>query len=102
MIVATLNRVSFVEWDRLVRGPAANDPEAWYVTVYGWIGRDDGRSDFVLIEFSSWAPEPYFLTSSAARSHDIAAAIYGTQEGHAGDCERVEVVFPDVVRKAEL
>lgn len=90
---AFLNALPFVRWDRCV-----GDDEQ---VVYGWIAREDGRADFVLMEFGP-GDDVGFTTSSALYSRDIMAALYGTAEGHR-DCERVEDVFgAAVTRRIEL
>jgi hypothetical protein len=90
------NRLPFVAWDRVVVWPDGS-----YAEVYGWIARDDGRSDFVVL--SAW-PETrllHCLSSSAERSHEIGNLIAGRPadaepEGHV-DCQRVEDVLGELV-----
>lgn len=97
-----MNRLPFVTWDR-----CAGD-EADFV-AYGWIPRDDARSDFVTLNFSPLEPGQYpaFTTSSKRYSAAIHAALYGELEGVDDDahfpCKRVEDVFGEIVlRKVEL
>lgn len=98
-----MNRLPFVIWDRCVllqdygRGAA-----------YGWIARDDGRSDFVLLDFA-WGetrdltgePSTWFsvgtTTSSAAFSEEITARILGPDAPH-NACQRVDAVFGALVK----
>lgn len=87
-----------VTWDRCVVDPGG------LTIVYGWIERDDGRADFVVLQ--AWHDEDNkrvetFFTSSALYTRDLARNYRGTDEGHI-DCERVEDVFGDLVaRKTE-
>lgn len=74
---AFLNALPFVRWDRCV-----GDDEQ---VVYGWIAREDGHADFVLIEFGP-GEDVGFTTSSALYSREIMERIYSTSDGHM-DCE---------------
>lgn len=91
------NRLPLVRWDRT----AGDDGSR---VVYGWVDRDDGRSDFVVLTFDLVDPVDgfdYFVgftTSSAEHSAEFHRAIYGHQ--YADDhhpCERVEDVFGPLV-----
>lgn len=107
-IAERLNRLDEigVTWDRCV----LHDDSG---VAYGWIARDDGRSDFVNVEFSygtatdlSGLPTRWlavgYTTSSALHSAHISKLLRGTNDDHK-DCERVEHVFGDLVnRKVEL
>lgn len=93
----TLNALPFVRWDRCVEAPMAG--ANYYLVVYGWIDRVDGRSDFVTVEFASWEPLPIPTTSSAKYSKTIAALCGHDVRTHL-DCERVEDVFGDLVTHA--
>lgn len=101
-----MNRLDEVEWDRCSFGESEG-------TAFGWIAREDGRADFVVLDFS-WGETtgfdgetvPWFAvgtnTSSAVWSALIAERILGPENSHR-DCERVEDVLGDlVVRKVEL
>lgn len=101
-IAGWLNRLPFVRWDRLTDWRTPSRDHAG-VTVFGWIARDDGRSDFVLMEFFSWNHDPPgFSTSSAERSAEIAELLYGPGGDHF-PCQRVEHVFGFLVEhKVEL
>lgn len=83
-----LNALPFVRWDRCTRAGG-------WVWAYGWIDREDGRADFVMLEFAPDAA-PWHLTSSAAYSREIDRILRGTDEGHV-DCERIADVFGDRV-----
>jgi hypothetical protein len=81
-----MNKLPFVRWDRCVMRPGGG-------VAYGWIDRDDGRCDFVVI----YLGERFgFCTSSAKHSREISLLLLGTDEGHR-DCERVAGVFGDQV-----
>lgn len=100
-IEGQLNLLPFVRWDRFVVTPVA-DLTSEFFNVYGWIDREDGRADFVALEFAPGSPSPSFLTSSVARSEEIAACLYGPDSQHF-DCARVEHHFKgatNVVRAA--
>lgn len=89
---AVMNYLWFVRWDRAIPGDG-------FVDVYGWIDRDDGRSDFVLLTFWDEHPPgtpPSWSTSSARYSAEIATIINGRTDTHNG-CRRVGDVFGDRV-----
>lgn len=88
-----LNRLPMVRWDRCVRLPDGA------VTVYGWIARDDGRSDFVLVAFL-WPDDPlnyYAWTSSVEHDDAISAALFGDEDCVHTPCERVGDVFGGLI-----
>jgi len=63
-ITEVANRMDFVVWDRTVVFE-----ELSHAMLYGWIARDDGRFDFVVLWF--WfdgEPQWTFVTSSARYS----------------------------------
>lgn len=102
-IAEVLNRAPFVRWDRFTVSP---DDE---VNVYGWIDREDGRSDFVLVEFDVTEPAAVsygWTTSSAERSDELADLLYG--EGLIEDgyrhlvCRRVETELLGVKNPVRL
>lgn len=74
-----------VVWDRFV----GDDEDA---AAYGWIERDDDRSDFLLLRFLDGGTRVGFTTSSARYSEEFMERLTGTSEGHI-DCERVEEWF---------
>lgn len=88
-MAAYLNRLPFVRWDRLVDAQVDGQH---MVDVYGWISRNDGRFDFVQINFVQWSETPGFSTSSSERSDEIATLLYGDNPTHF-PCQRVEDVF---------
>ena len=89
---ALMNYLWFVRWDRAIPGDG-------FIDVYGWIERDDGRSDFVLLTFWDEHPPgtpPSWSTSSARYSAEIAKIINGSTDTH-NVCRRVGDVFGDRV-----
>jgi hypothetical protein len=85
---AVLNKLPEVRWDRCVRRMER-------VTAFGWIDREDGRSDFVVVYIDHHGAAG-FATSSAKYSREFSERLFGTSEGHR-DCERIEDVFGDLV-----
>lgn len=94
-IADTLNALPFVTWDRCVDTGEDTDRNR-SISVFGWIDRNDGRKDFILVEFASWTNKPGFATSSAFRSREIAEILYGLGGEHF-ECERVEKTFAGLV-----
>lgn len=88
-----LNRFPEIRWDRLVE-----DTTEQLVEVYGWIDRDDGRSDFVVFRITHDLCVG-FTTSSAHHSSSIADRLYGHHDTHE-DCQRVEEYFDGQVTNA--
>jgi hypothetical protein len=92
-----------VTWDRCVLHDASG-------IAYGWISRDDGRSDFVTLEFQ-WGDTTgldgktvqWFstgnTTSSAKHSARISELLVGAGSKHK-DCERVRDVFGALVNRS--
>lgn len=72
-IAERLNLAPYVRWDRFV----------FYgerLLVYGWIDREDGRSDFALGDFTlspSGTISASSLTSSVERSREFTNAMWG-------------------------
>lgn len=89
-----LNRMPFVEWDRMTFSRDRQTGEM-LVAVYGWIARDDSRSDFVVVLIEHGIG---FTTSSAERSEEI-AQLLGLASVHVS-CERVEDELPAVEHAA--
>lgn len=88
-----METVPFVNWDRFVPNEAENK-----LDLYGWIPRDDGKADFVLLEYKNthdnrWTTN--FSTSSAKYSAEI-HKLLKMRDGSHVDCVRVEDHFPDV------
>jgi len=95
-LAQSLNRMPFVRWDRFAEDGSAEGPGD--VSIYGWIDRDDGRSDFVLLECElrddGWAIG--YTTSSALYSEKIGELLYDVEQAHY-PCQRVDVEFGDLV-----
>jgi hypothetical protein len=100
------NRLPFVTWDRFTSHTEDNpDGDAKYVavTMYGWIGRDDGRADFVILAwfYIDQQQFPWSVTSSADRSEEISRLLYHDQgwwkPGEHVPCQRVEGTFDEMV-----
>ncbi len=98
-VAAAMNLLPFVRWDRFIDWEY--DEGSNGVLVYGWIDRDDGRADFVTLQFESawgWKPDQCAATtSSAARSREIQQLLGHDAADHA-DCKRVDEHFGDLVR----
>lgn len=90
-----LNRVPFVRWDRFTESPGE-------VIVYGWIDREDGHSDFVLVTFGQLDKVAEgligfgFTTSSHEHSTRLHRLLYATDESDHIACQRVEHELPNV------
>lgn len=87
----SMNLLTFVRWDRFIESNGKG-------VVYGWIDREDGRCDFVLLDFEQ---RPIgvavgYSTSSASRSREIGQLLYGDNDEHM-DCQRVDMEFGDLV-----
>lgn len=93
-IAAILNRCTIVRWDRLTDGE--QDGGHRNVTVYGWVDRTDGRSDFVVLEFGSWTDQPGFLTSSAEHERELYRQVFEEDGEPSQPCKRVEDELPTV------
>lgn len=100
-----LNRLPFVRWDRFLRVPLGDEGQyeegVQYemLTVYGWIDRDDGRSDFVVLQIPSYAERPGFTTSSAKHSAAINTLLYKNVDPNAPHyrCEPIDGLVGDLV-----
>lgn len=79
-IEETLKKINFANWDRFFTYPNG-------LSVFGWIDRDDGKKDFVLLEFMGELMS--FATSSKKYTEKI-AEILNLQHS---DCQRVEDCF---------
>lgn len=84
-MVDVMARFPEVVWDRFA-GTDAN------LVVYGWIERDDDRSDLIAILFYEEATSLGWFTTSALHSADFAARLGYAPEEHS-ECERVEEHF---------
>lgn len=101
VVAELMNRLPFVTWDRCVEYTGAENVYDDDLSVFGWIARDDGRSDFVELVWPTLAKPDQcgFSTSNAERSHEIADLLFGGHEGHL-DCQRVRDVFGNLVAQA--
>lgn len=97
-IADVLNRFQFVAWDRMVDSRHGENDQDRTIVVYGWIGRPDGHHDFLDITFVSWTDEVGFTTSSAARSAEITAILFGPEAPHV-ECQRVEDQLAGLVHR---
>lgn len=86
LIEKILNEFPEVTWDRW----AENAPLS-RMTVFGWIPRDDGKQDFVVLRII-FGELDSVLTSSAKFSAAFAARIGAKHT----DCNRVEHTFKNV------
>lgn len=89
-----LNRLPFVEWDRMSLGRGKRNEMMAF--LYGWIARPDGRSDFVVVFVDHDGLG--FTTSSAARSDEIAGLL--DLGGDHLPCKRIEDELPGVEHAA--
>jgi hypothetical protein len=90
-ISATLAAFPEVKWDRMVSWAEGTE-------VYGWVAREDGRSDFVLLAFDFKGPLTIGITtSSAEHSETFYTRLFGTLAGHV-HCERVADVLGELRR----
>jgi hypothetical protein len=89
-----------VVWDRFARVEDGSG------CAFGWLERDDGRSDFFVLEWWENALEDgsygfWSVTSSAQHSAEFSERLSGPDSGHA-DCQRVETHFPAVKNVVRL
>lgn len=90
-----LNRFPEVRWDRMAFGEwPLDDVGLADGCVFGWIDREDGRSDFMLVEWKGDAAG--FTTSSGWYSAEFSIRMHGADAAHS-DCERVEHVLGELV-----
>lgn len=87
-VTETLNKLPEVVWDRFAGDGVDN------VSVFGWIERDDGRSDFAFVMIDKDGPW-LVSTSSAKYSAEFSARLGMGSDGHTG-CRRVEDHFEGV------
>ena len=90
-------KLPFVQWDRYVE----HLEEAQQAVFYGWIARDDGKFDFVLVSYYSkyhpfWADCISYSTSSKRYSPELSRILLGREERPEAVCKRIEYDFPDV------
>lgn len=84
-IEMTLNLLPEVAWDRF------SGMYDSFCEVFGWVRREDGKSDFVLLQFDKG--EVYGISTSSAK--------YSAEFSHRlgfdhSDCKRVEHSMPNV------
>ncbi|MDE2020477.1 MAG: hypothetical protein KGJ13_09100 [Patescibacteria group bacterium] len=79
-----LNKFPEVSWDRWAG-------EFDLCIIFGWIKRDDGRNDFILLKFTDGSPD-MIATSSSKYSKEFSARL--NFEGHE-NCKRVERTWPE-------
>lgn len=80
-----------VQWDRY---GIRQDQSAGF--LYGWIKRDDGFLDFVLIQFQLIGTTLQFSynTSSKKYSREIARRLSGSEDGYL-ECRSAQEIIPD-------
>lgn len=84
-----LEKLEFVEWDRLLEFKNENGNRI--TRVFGWIEREDEYKDFVHLEFLEESNEVLFLgTSSKQYSEKIHTILYGEDDDQHVQCRRVE------------
>lgn len=89
-VAGVMNSLPEVTWDRCV-------PRMSGGSAFGWIAREDGRSDFLVLYWDERGPCGY-VTSSAKHSADFSRRLFGEEAaGNHKDCERVEKVFAGMV-----
>lgn len=99
------NRLPEVLWDRFT---CHETDGQLVVSMYGWIAREDGRSDFVLLQWwdLSQDPVPWSITSSSVHSWEIGRRLYSEQDWWKPDihvdCERVDEQLPSVENAAHV
>lgn len=101
------NRIPEAQWDRYVAYQVDQDGEPrTCATVFGWVARDDGRSDFVTLRWD-WMERqafPEYVTSSAWLSPQLGGRLYRDQDWYVSsehvDCRRVEDTFGDRIASA--
>jgi hypothetical protein len=83
-VVRTMNSLgTLVSWDRCVVREDGG-------VAYGWIAREDGRSDFLCLY---WGPGGFGQTnSSALHSRRISEILFGAASDHR-DCQTIDQVF---------
>lgn len=88
-------RLHFVQWDRFVNLVETDQ----MIKLYGWIPREDGKNDYIQLEYYTKDHPIYedfgFTTSSKKYTREISKILQGTDENHA-DCERIEEKFPQL------
>lgn len=88
-----LNKFPEVIWDRWTG--SLEDKHG--IGVYGWIARDDGKSDFLFLRIDQDGPW-LFATSSSKHSSVFSSRLNFDAEDSGGhkSCKRIEHFFPNV------
>jgi len=95
-----LQQLDFVEWDRYTGGKWSEEHN--YISIYGWIPRNDGYKDFV--EIIRWDDGGiYFTTSSARYTEQIHQILFDEPVENHNECKRVEnaIDIPNVVELSD-
>ena len=90
LLLELWRRLDFVTWDRYAQDPTS-------ITSYGWITREDDRSDFIVLELDLKSGDVSYTTSSAQYTEEISRRLYGSTDTH-NTCQRIE----DIVTPSEL
>ena len=93
-----LSSLPFVKWDRYTVGDWNGEPS---VSVYGWINREDGYKDFVLVILWPTGDGIYYTTSSDKWTMEIHERLFDEAAEDHNPCHRVEDGF-DVENAIEL
>jgi hypothetical protein len=97
-IEGALRQLDFVEWDRFVEGVWEEGLK--YVSVYGWIDREDEYKDFVEVTFWDDGGR-WFTTSSDEYTYRIHEILFDEPPEEHNACKRVEDHF-DLRNQIEL
>ena len=97
-VADALETLSWVKWDRYVEFYDDSGQQA--VDVYGWIEREDGRADFVVLTVFGDG-EIGHVTSSPMADKRINKELYGAPADAGNECQRVEDEF-DAPNMVEL
>jgi len=83
-----LENIPFVDWDRYVIGAWSDNMD--FLTVYGWIDReDDDYKDFVEVTF--WDDKGRMFTTSSERyTEEIHRCLFDDPIENHNSCQRVE------------
>lgn len=95
IIEAKLNLYPEVQWDRW-NGELADELG---VAVFGWIAREDGKSDFLFLRIDK--DGIWMITTSSAKHSDDFVRRAGFEGGHL-PCKRVEASFKNVPNVTRL
>jgi hypothetical protein len=91
-MAALMNQLPEVTWDRCVVRDFA-------VSAFGWIGREDGRSDYFLLIY--FAPDNWVTSTSSARySREFNERLHGATDTNHQDCSPVREAFGVLVERS--